>query len=84
MTSPHTTDQWFVRSGGKIKGPFSSAQLEQLQQRGRLHDGHEISSDRSSWRRYSAGMFNAAEPAAPAEEPFYNLGRDLRRHAGLA
>ena len=41
--------KYFVRIRGKIMGPFSLDQLVSLKNRGRLHDEHEVSTDRSTW-----------------------------------
>jgi len=43
------SEQYFVRSSGKVLGPFTWAQLQDLRKRGRLHEFHELSSDRISW-----------------------------------
>ncbi len=41
--------KYFVRIRGKIMGPFTLDQLTSLKNRGRLHDEHEVSTDRSTW-----------------------------------
>lgn len=40
---------WFIRSNGKIRGPFSQQQLESLKNRGRLNVEDELSLDRRNW-----------------------------------
>lgn len=44
---------WFVRSGKRVQGPFSTEQLQSLKTRGRLTDAHELSQDRVTWRTMS-------------------------------
>jgi GYF domain 2/Domain of unknown function (DUF4190) len=40
---------WYVRSRGRVLGPFSRAQLESLRDRGQLARFDEVSQDRRSW-----------------------------------
>lgn len=48
--------KFFVRIHGKVMGPFAMNQLLSLKNRGRLHEDHEISSDRRQW--YPANQLN--------------------------
>jgi hypothetical protein len=42
-------EQFFIRSSGQIRGPFTREQLLDLRNRNRLQPFHEVSSDRISW-----------------------------------
>ncbi len=45
------SDQYYLRVRGSVVGPFREDQVRQLVQRGKLGRFHEISVDRSTWRR---------------------------------
>ena len=65
-------ESYFVRTRGRVSGPFDVGSLQKLVRRGMLSRAHEVSSDRQTWS--SAGDFEelfpaaaaAAAPAAPA------------------
>jgi S1-C subfamily serine protease len=61
---------WYVRSRGRILGPFAQAQLESLRDRGQLSQFHELSRDRRVWVSASTleGLFGANPASAPARE----------------
>jgi GYF domain 2/Domain of unknown function (DUF4190) len=40
---------WYLRTRGRVLGPFTWAQLESLRDRGQLARFHEISEDRQTW-----------------------------------
>jgi S1-C subfamily serine protease len=40
---------WYVRSKGRVLGPFTRAQLESLRDRGQLAKFHEVSQDKQTW-----------------------------------
>lgn len=41
---------WYLRSRGRVTGPFSNAAIATMVQRGQLARFHEVSSDRAEWR----------------------------------
>src|SRR5438270_1005387 len=55
--------RFFVRSRGKVLGPFDLEQLKALRNRGQLRRFHEVSQDRQSW-----------VPAASLTELFHGDG----------
>jgi hypothetical protein len=54
---------WYMRSQGRITGPFTAKQLEALRNRGQLARFHELSQDRQSWS--SAGVLTGLFPEPP-------------------
>src|SRR5438270_13529204 len=40
---------WYMRTRGRVLGPFSWSQLESLRDRGQLSQFHELSQDRQVW-----------------------------------
>ena len=42
---------WFVRRGGAVRGPFSSAKVRHYVLEGRLQLDDEVSTDRANWQR---------------------------------
>lgn len=40
----------FIRLRGRVQGPFSTAQLQALHERGQFSRAHEVSEDRVNWR----------------------------------
>lgn len=44
-----TTSRYYLRSRGKVSGPFSTSELQELRARGRLGSAYEVSEDRISW-----------------------------------
>src|SRR5262245_44361001 len=41
--------QFYIRSRGKISGPFGMTQLRSLRDRGQFRRFHEVSEDRKTW-----------------------------------
>lgn len=70
---------WYVRSKGRILGPFSWAQLESLRDRGQLARFHEVSQDRQAWMA-AAGLFqlfgSVGSSSAPKNPDGYGLVSD--------
>ncbi len=58
---------WFVRSRGRVLGPFQLAQLEVLKNQGRLAKFDELSRDRRAWVRASSLPELFPPPAPPSE-----------------
>ncbi len=48
------SDGWYMRSRGRVLGPFTRDQLESMRDRGQLSQFHEISQDRRNWANASA------------------------------
>src|SRR4051794_12449574 len=40
---------WYIRSRGRIFGPFTTVQLESMRERGQFTRIHEVSRDRQTW-----------------------------------
>lgn len=59
---------WYVRSRGRVLGPFPFAQLETLKQQGRLAKFDDVSTDRKTWVRASS-LPELFPPPAPPPEP---------------
>jgi hypothetical protein len=63
---PEEAASWYVRSRGRVRGPFTEAQLELMRSRGQLAQFDEISQDRRGWA--PAGRLHAPfGPAAGAD-----------------
>ncbi len=62
------SESWFLRSRGRVLGPFTRQQLESLRDRGQLSQFHEISQDRACWMMASGveWLFAATSAAAGA------------------
>lgn len=58
--------QYFVRSMGKVVGPFGLEQLRKLRTQGRFGPGCEVSLDRASWRPWDS--IDTTDPAAAARK----------------
>lgn len=58
---------WYLRSRGRVRGPFSYPQLELMRNRGQLAQFDELSQDRKNWTPAGrvAGLFGST-PAAGA------------------
>lgn len=55
MTTENTEESgWYVRRGGQVRGPFTSAKVRRLVLDGRLKLEDEVSDDRERWRAISA------------------------------
>lgn len=61
-------DAIYIRSRGKIDGPFTPDELRQLRRRGRFAEFHEISADRRTWQPATVltELFAPPPPAPPA------------------
>lgn len=59
MDNQQTTDTYYIRSRGKVMGPFTVERLKTLQARGQFSRVHEVSTDRKSWQPASTidGIF---------------------------
>jgi hypothetical protein len=73
-----TANALYVRSRGKILGPFNLPQLQSLRDRGQLRRFHEVSEDRLSWVSASS----VAELFPPGSPPA--LDSDSRAHGAQA
>src|SRR5947209_9162375 len=76
---------WYVRSHGKVRGPFSVDMLRTERDRGRLDPNCELSADRRRW--FPAGSFAelcplTPAPADPSKEQWYFM-RVGRRHGPM-
>lgn len=64
-TGTGVENEYFIRQGGRSRGPFSIEKLHDLARRGRFSRFHEVSLDGQTWRR--AGevpeLFPQADPA---------------------
>jgi type VI secretion system FHA domain protein len=49
-----TAQQWYVRRGGKVKGPFSETVIKRSVERGRLLAADELSRDGEHWQTLAA------------------------------
>src|SRR5262245_43979974 len=64
--------RWYVRIRGRVLGPFSVPQLEDLRDRGQLRIFHEVSGDRLTWQSAAAALpelFAAPRPVVPPAGP---------------
>lgn len=50
MESNDTISRYFIRSRGKVMGPFTVERLKTLHARGQFSRVHEVSTDRKSWQ----------------------------------
>jgi len=57
-------DRFFLKTGSKILGPLSMAQIESLQARGRLKAEYVISKDKKTWQSVDQFFFSREEPPA--------------------
>lgn len=96
MSNPNVT--WYIRSRGRILGPFGFGQLEGLRNQGRLAKFDEVSQDRRAWVRADSmpELYPAMDlppelagasgslPAAEPAEPVYALNAQESRVPGSA
>lgn len=73
MATGQASGRWFVRVGGKIRGPFTISILTSMKHRGRLDAGAELSEDRLNWfaASHMSELFcenGESTPAAPAQQ----------------
>ncbi len=63
---------WYVRSRGRITGPFSRPQLESLRDRGQLAQFHEVSQDKQTWVSAAtlSGLFAVKVATGPPAESY--------------
>lgn len=59
--------RFYLRSGGRILGPLSMAQIESLQARGRLNSNFEISKNKRTWEPIDS-FLNELEEVSPASQ----------------
>jgi hypothetical protein len=80
-------DQWFVRQGAKIRGPFSLAVLASMRERGRIDPATQISADRLHWvaARTVSELFGESDGSAAncAQQPDA-IVRDVEMPPSLA
>ena len=59
------SDEWYVRTRGRVLGPFNRSQLASMRDRGQLSQDQEISQDRRSWIKAAElpGIYSRAEEA---------------------
>lgn len=58
-------DQWFIRSAGRIRGPFTQAMLVSLKSRGILSAADELSTDKRTWLPATTNTELFPPPAPP-------------------
>jgi hypothetical protein len=58
---------WYIRSRGRVSGPFTARQLESMRERGQISRFHEVSTDRQGWM--SAARVPELFPPAEARQP---------------
>jgi GYF domain 2/Domain of unknown function (DUF4190) len=82
---------WYVRTRGRVLGPFNWSQLESMRDRGQLSQAHEVSQDRRSWIKATelAGLYTpaGAGPSRPSttantEWPVYAVADDASGSPG--
>lgn len=75
------TRQYYIRTRGKVLGPFSVEQLKSLHHRGQFGRFHEISEDRRTWSAAATleEVFSPS-PTSPAN-PIADLGYAMERTA---
>lgn len=73
---------FYVRSRGKISGPFDLAALQKLVRRGALSRMHEVSSDRLTWSQAAefVDLFPARSSATQVQEP--SAAEQVAQNAG--
>lgn len=54
MTEPETAPKYFVRSMGKITGPFDVERLQRLRSRGQFGPASEVSIDKRNWQAWDS------------------------------
>lgn len=88
------SESWYIRSRGRVLGPFSLQQLERLREGGRIDFSCEVSVDRQTWggletipafTRKSASGKSASErsrPSATDQEPKASQDKSSKRDSG--
>jgi hypothetical protein len=69
------SQQWYVKSGEKALGPFTSGQLRRLAAAGKLTAKHQFSLDQKRWFRAEKvqGLMNPPTPKAADSVPTASL-----------
>src|SRR4051794_38670835 len=59
---------WYIRSRGRVSGPYTVAQVESMRERGQFARFHQVSTDRQNWVSAASvpGFFPPAEARVPA------------------
>ena len=63
------SDEWYVRTRGRVLGPFKRPQLLSMRDRGQLTPEHEISQDRRSWIKAADLPSVQTKPADTQSQP---------------
>ena len=64
------SDKWYVRTRGRVLGPFDRSQLASMRDRGQLSQDQEISQDRRSWiKAAELPAIDSRAEEAPAQQP---------------
>jgi hypothetical protein len=58
---------WYIRSRGRVSGPFTALQLESMRERGQFSRFHEVTTDRHHW--VSAARVPELFPPSEARQP---------------
>jgi hypothetical protein len=67
---------WYIRSRGRVFGPFTTVQLESMRERGQFTRIHEVSRDRQSWTSAASvpELFGRSDGGpSPSEGESYEL-----------
>jgi TM2 domain-containing membrane protein YozV len=80
--------RFFLKTGSKVLGPLSAAQIESLQLRGRLKSEYVISTDKKAWKPiddFFTGntSHSSSIPLTPVDEEWY-YAEDQRRIGPLS
>ena len=70
--------EWFVRRGGSVRGPFSSARVRHLVLEGKLQLDDDVSTDRNAWRSLGS-VDEVLPPEMRAEDNRLALPNDVER-----
>ncbi len=64
------SDTYYIRSQGKVHGPFSFEDLKSKAERGHLKKTHQVSTDKERWQpaRKVEGLFPPPKPPQPARK----------------
>lgn len=65
---------WFIRSRGRVVGPFTLTQLEVMSKRGQFTRFHEVSTDRRNWEGAAAVTDRFASPHARSASATHRNG----------
>ena len=70
---------WYIRSRGRVSGPFTVAQVESMRKRGQFARFHQVSTDRQNW--VSAASVPEFFPPAEAQSTCAGFRFLFRRRA---